>query len=847
MKTQLSFGVMLISIIVGNFSTAVGGTYYVSTNGANVAPFDSWTNAARAIQSAIDIAANGDYILIGPGVYTGEGNRDIDFHGKAIRVESQSGASATILDIQGTQSEPHRAFRFSHQESNEAQIRGLTMIHGYGPKDVLTNDGELYWYVGGAIYCVSSSPRIVECVFSNNYAEYGSAIQLWDQSHAQIERCRVIGNRAQSWGSAIYIYKYCNAFVSNCIVAYNKGCGIGIDFGCSVMLANSLIHHQTNVLEGGGISIGNSHCRIFNCTITENYAASGGGLDTWYCYSQPRIENCIFWGNTPSEAQISGTTTALVFSSCIQNGYIGTSVLTNDPRFVNASAGDYHLLPNSPCINAGTNKDWMASATDLEGRSRIIDDVVDMGCYELPQENPDDSPVHYVSLSGGNRWPYTNWVDAASVIQRAVDSASDGDVVLVTNGTYDTGGRAVYGVMTNRVVVDKSITVQSVNGPDVTFIVGKASPLNEGGIGAGTGAVRCVYLCDAAKLIGFSLTNGHILFSGTLDSAYGAGVYCESRNATISNCILRANYADFGGGAYRGTLINCAIIGNTTYNWGGGTCDSALRSCVVSGNKNLYSGCGGICRGKAINCLIRNNSAGWAGGAYQSILRNCTVVGNEGRSHEGGGTIDCSLQNCIVYYNIARTGANWYVSSGPTNISYTCTVPASSGMGNITNAPLFGGNYHLQAGSPCIDAGNNVYMPLGTDLNSVPRPLDGNTDGAALVDMGCYEFVNPAADSDDDHFCDRDELLAGTDPTDCNSSLRVYAPESKATATGIVVRWQSVASKRYRLDRSTNLLSVPEFNYTVKTNIFGCPPMNSETDTTAIGRGPYFYRIEVEP
>ena len=97
--------------------------------------------------------------------------------------------------------------------------------------------------------------------------------------------------------------------------------------------------------------------------------------------------------------------------------------------------------------------------------------------------------THYVSLSGNHVSPFTNWVDAATNIQAAVDVASSNDTVLVTNGVYETGGRAVYSNMTNRVVIDQPITVQSANGPTVTTIRGDGATL------------RCAYVGTNAVLL----------------------------------------------------------------------------------------------------------------------------------------------------------------------------------------------------------------------------------------------------------------------------------------------------------------------------------------------------------
>ena len=95
---------------------------------------------------------------------------------------------------------------------------------------------------------------------------------------------------------------------------------------------------------------------------------------------------------------------------------------------------------------------------------------------------PAPSLIHYVSLSGTHVSPFTNWHTAATNIQAAVDVAVDGDMVLVTNGVYDSGGTVKPGYqLRNRVYITNAITLQSVKGSAVTVIDGR-------------GTCRCVYI-----------------------------------------------------------------------------------------------------------------------------------------------------------------------------------------------------------------------------------------------------------------------------------------------------------------------------------------------------------------
>lgn len=458
--------------------------------------------------------------------------------------------------------------------------------------------------------------------------------------------------------------------------------------------------------------------------------------------------------------------------------------------------------------------------------------------------------VRYVNVNNAApASPFDTWANAATTIQDAVDVSTNGDIVLVTNGVYKTGGCIVSNVVnsgtvtgtdSNRVAVTTPITVRSVNGPVQTVIVGRLSNSN-------SDYMRCVFLTNNAILVGFTLTNGY-------SSSSGGGVWCCSTSSLVTNCIIWGNFAQSssfsftpGGGASSGTLNNCEIIWNRARYWAGGAYQSTLNNCLLA--YNHAAGGGGSDGGGAVSC----------------VLNSCTVVSNVA-SVGGGGVENCTLNNCIVYHNTAgfpSYGDN--ISSGDSStLNYCCTLPKpTNGVGNITNEPAFvsltTADFHLQAVSPCINAGINFYVVGSSDLDGNPRIMGGT------VDMGAFEYQAQVtgtfsnwlqqynlptdgtadyADSDGTGMVNWQKWIAGLNPTNPASVLAMLTP-AFTNSTGVTVSWQSVTNRIYYLQRSSDLTTQPAF-FSTQSNILGQARTTSFTDASATNDIPYFYRIGVQ-
>jgi predicted outer membrane repeat protein len=307
------------------------------------------------IQAGIDAAAEGDTVLVAAGVYSGEGNYNINFSRTTLPephnvvLMSESGAGFTTIDVGGHEGAARRGFLFQNGEGRGSVVDGFTIVHGWmsGPPGGGATALDPHELSGGGMVIRNpgTAPTIRNCVFRENHSFYsGGALEAEILAAPVIEDCVFAGNTTGDRGGAISFESQSRAEMRNCQITGNRA-----------------------GLAGGALAL-SSNVVIENCLLAGNWAAIGGGVDVRFP-AAPTFVRCIVWKNCASQVGdnwfVDGAASVDFECSVVDSiggqsdgpvGYVDCGFgdpLLCDPRpcgHAPTGAGTFTLAENSPCV-----------------------------------------------------------------------------------------------------------------------------------------------------------------------------------------------------------------------------------------------------------------------------------------------------------------------------------------------------------------------------------------------------------------------------------------------------------------------------------------------------------------
>ncbi len=382
-ETDYYFVIDLVDVAGNEVTIENNGRYYSLFTSSDTIGFHV-PEAYLTIQSAIDHASDGDTIWVADGTYKGPDNTHIDFKGKAITVRSENGPNNCIINCQTGDTNYGTAFYFHTGEGPDSVLNGFTIKNGKVSER------------GGAIYCNSSSPTIINCKIAWNEAgKYGGGMYNFNNSNPTLIDCLFAENSAGSSqseygnGGGICNLVNSNPTLINCEFYKNsatyQGGGMYNEESSSPNIIKSFFYENDSKNGGGIYNFSNSNPTLTNCILVDNSSEFGGAIQnassinlepsittlnncTLFKNSAEKmgggirnssggasiLNNCIIWDNndmdgTDESAQIDCTTSSqntIVNYSCIQGwtGNIqGIGNIDSDPLFIDAEEDDYRL------------------------------------------------------------------------------------------------------------------------------------------------------------------------------------------------------------------------------------------------------------------------------------------------------------------------------------------------------------------------------------------------------------------------------------------------------------------------------------------------------------------------
>lgn len=142
--------------------------------------------------------------------------------------------------------------------------------------------------------------------------------------------------------------------------------------------------------QGAGVYLDAVSVDFVNCTVAQNVSASNGaGTAVYVASGNPLLANCILRGPGGTRVVDAPSMPGALVVHCnvgpnqAGNWTLGAGVITALPDFVNAAGDDFHILPTSPCRDAGLNTAPGLPLLDIDGQLRIMGGIVDIGADEV--------------------------------------------------------------------------------------------------------------------------------------------------------------------------------------------------------------------------------------------------------------------------------------------------------------------------------------------------------------------------------------------------------------------------------------------------------------------------------
>ena len=391
----------------------IANCIFTANHAAGVYGGGAMHNAAKSSPTLVNCAFSNNHAGYGAAIYNKDGS----------------------ISLTNCTFEDHQAYKGGaiRNKSSDATLTGCTFFKNSAGDP------------GGAI-CSSDGGNLelINCKFTANSAMAGGAI--WGGSSLTLTNCTFTGNSASHKGGAISAGL--NLRLSECVFTANSAELGGTIAAYQNLIITNCLFVRNSAKQGGAIhDYAEARTILTNSTFSGNWAA-GEGNAIW-CNGEMKATNCIIFSNMDDDkvrelGHICSDKHPGINYCCIQYyqydgcpGWGGTGNIKDDPMFADPAGGDYHLLPDSPCIDAGRKT---GIANDLDGNPRPQGADYDMGSYEWSPSTanrgsvPVVAPGRTIFRHWGNRHPDMNAPPLETAIDRADNDFAFKKPFLDSNG-----------------------------------------------------------------------------------------------------------------------------------------------------------------------------------------------------------------------------------------------------------------------------------------------------------------------------------------------------------------------------------------------------------------------------